>query len=146
MNDEQPMHAYRWRAHPAREHAGKALVAALLVGAIAVLAGLLMDSVWWGCGAFLAMLAALNRFFLPTGFAIDDEGITARYPFRRQRFRWSDLRRFAVDDHGGYLSTRARRSWLDAYRGMHVLFGAQRDAVVERIRRQLREGGGSWAS
>ena len=34
----------------------------------------------------------------------------------RQRLRWPDVRRFVHDAHGGYLSTRARPSTLDAFR------------------------------
>ena len=40
----------------------------------------------------------------------DADGITARYPLRSQRCRWADVRRFMADAHGGYLSTRSRRS------------------------------------
>ena len=105
-----------------------------------------MQNPWWGVLGAGIMLAALNRFFFPSHFEIDGEGITAEYPLRRLRLSWKDLRRFCHDRHGGYLSTRARRSWLDGYRGMHVLFGARRDAVIEQIRAHLPEGGGSWAA
>ncbi len=97
----------------------------------------------WGALAVIVLVAALNRFFFPSRFTIDDQGITARFPLRRQRCRWADLRRYAVDRHGCYLSTRAKRSRLDAYRGMHVLFGRHRDAVMEGIHAHLREGPGA---
>ena len=101
---------------------------------------------WWALLAAVVLVAALNRFFFPSRFVIDDQGITARYFFRRQRLRWDDLRRFAHDRNGGYLSSRSRRSWLDAYRGLHILFGEKRDAVIEHIRDRLPKGGGSWAT
>ncbi|MHC4992543.1 MAG: hypothetical protein ACYTGC_16345 [Planctomycetota bacterium] len=148
---DQSHETFSWQAHPAREHRGRAVAALAVVAAMAALSGLMMQSVGWGLLALLLLLAALNRFFLPTRFAIDDEGITARYPLRRMRFRWVELRRFALDDHGGYLSTRARRSWTDGYKGMHLLFGRQRDAVIEQIRAHMAHvggtaGGESWAS
>jgi hypothetical protein len=62
----------------------------------------------------------------------------ARFPLRTQRIEWRDVRRFVTDDHGGYLSTRAVASRMDAYRGVHLLFGADRQAIVERIRTQIR--------
>jgi hypothetical protein len=145
VHEDAPQPEFAWRAHPAREHVGRAALGSTVIVALAAFTALFMQSLAWGVFAAAILILALNRFFLPSRFAIDAEGITARYPLRRRRLRWSELRRFACDDHGGYLSTRARRSWLDAYRGLHVLFGEHRDAVSARIRAHLREGGGSWA-
>ena len=97
----------------------------------------------WSAAALLVLVTALNRFYFRSRFQIDPEGITARYPLRSQRCRWADVRRFMVDAHGGYLATRSKRSWLDAYRGLHILFGRQRPAVIEQIRAHLPKGPGS---
>ncbi|MFQ5653776.1 MAG: PH domain-containing protein, partial [Planctomycetota bacterium] len=83
------------------------------------------------------LVLALNRFYFPSRFRIDDEGITARYTLRRQRCRWSEVRRFRHDERGAWLTPRSRPSRLDAYRGMHILFGRHREEVIERIRRCL---------
>lgn len=130
-----------WQAHPASERAGAAVLGGAVVLAVAAAA-------WWSGGGWawsvlaLAILtAALNRFFFRSRFAIDAEGITARFPLSTRRLGWRDVRRFVVDANGGYLSTRARRSWLDAYRGLHVMFGDQRDAVIECIRAHLPQEG-----
>jgi len=128
-----PREEYSWQAHPARERAGHAAAATFVVVVLGLLSGALMQSSWWGVLAVALMAAALNRFFFPSRFTIDDEGITARYPLRSRRLRWADLRRFVHDDEGGYLSTRARPSRLDAWRGMHLLFGRRREDVVPRI-------------
>ena len=87
------------------------------------------------------LVVALNRFFFPSRFRIDPEGITARFPFQTQRLRWAEIRRFVVDEHGGYLSTRSKLSRLDAYRGLHILFGRHRQAVIDSIRTHLTKGG-----
>lgn len=135
---------FSWRAHPARECAGRATAAVLVIAALAFLAALLMRSSLWGVLAATVLMVALNRFFFPSRFAIDKEGITAHHPLRRQRLRWADLRRFAHDETAGFLSTRSRRSWLDSHRGMNVLFGDQRQSVIARIRGHLPEGARSW--
>lgn len=131
-----------WHAHPAVERAGAAVFAAATVLSVGAAVGVATASVAWGVLGLVVLVAALNRFFLPSRFVIDSDGITARYPLRRQRYRWRDVRRFLVDEHGGWLSTRATRSWLDPHRGLHVLFGRQRQAVIDRIRAHLdREAG-----
>jgi len=135
-----PREEYSWQAHPARERAGHAAAAAFVVVVLGLMCGLLMQNSLWGVLAVAVMAAALNRFFFPSRFSIDEEGITARYPLRSRRLRWADLRRFAHDGEGGYLSTRTRPSRLDAWRGMHVLFGGRGEDVVPRIRARLPRG------
>ena len=134
---------FSWHAHPAGERIGAAVAAAVVVIAVTGAIYLAFQSIAWSCLAVIVLVAALNRFFFPSRFSIDPDGITARYLLRTQRYRWKDLRRFVVDKRGGYLSTRSRRSWLDAYRGLHVLFGEHRTSVIERIRCQLPQGGDS---
>lgn len=92
----------------------------------------------WGIGASLVMFVTLNRFFLPSRWEMDADGITAHYPLRKQHFRWETGRRFVVDGYGGFLSTRARRSRLDPYRGMHLRFPEdRREAIIAQIRAAL---------
>lgn len=91
----------------------------------------------WGVLAAIVMVLALNRFFFPSRFEIDNTGISARYVISHQELKWTEIRRFHHDAHGAYLSTRVRRSRWDAYRGMHVLFGNRRDDVLSEIRKRL---------
>jgi hypothetical protein len=132
---------FSWQAHPAGERTGAAIIGSLIVAAAAGAIFMSFQNIFWSVLAVLVLVAALNRFYFRSRFIIDQEGITARYPLRSQRCRWDDVRRFLVDAHGGYLSTRSKRSGLDAYRGLHILFGRQRPAVIERIRAHLPKGG-----
>jgi len=133
---------FSWQAHPAAERIGAALVGSLIVVAAASAIYASFQSIAWSVLALVVLVLSLNRFYFRSRFRIDSEGITARFPLRSQRCRWADIRRFMADDHGGYLSTRAKRSWLDAYRGLHILFGRQRRAVIDQIRTHLpRESG-----
>lgn len=132
---------FTWHAHPAGERVGAAVLGIVVILALAAAILVSFQSVAWSGLAVVFLVVSLNRFYFRSRFVIDSEGITARFPLRTQRLRWSDVQRFAVDGHGGYLSTRAVRSWLDAYRGLHLLFGRQRDAVIERVRGHLPERG-----
>jgi hypothetical protein len=128
---------FTWQAHPARERRGAAVTGSLIIVATAAAILFSFQSYAWSAIAIVVLVAALNRFYFRSRFRIDPDGITARYPLRSQHCRWADVRRFLVDEHGGYLSTRSRRSWLDAYRGLHILFGRKRPEVIERIRAHL---------
>ncbi len=137
----QPAAEYSWRAHPAAERVGPAAIGAAIVLGLAGCVYALSGSLGWGAFAIVVLAMALHRFYFPSRFDIDGEGITARSVFATKRLRWREVRRFVTDRNGGYLSRHSARSWLDPWRGMHVLFGPQRDAAVERIRAHLhREG------
>ncbi len=127
-----------WHAHPARQRPRQTLIAGAIILALAGGVFATTTSPWWALAAAVVLLLSLNRFFFPSTFSIDEAGITARYPLRRMRFPWQRLRRFVHDQYGGYLSTRARRSRLDAWSGMHILFGEDREGVVAAIRSRMR--------
>ena len=131
----------RWSVHPARQQPGRA-VSALVVVLIAcffvwlTVGGtqkLVLASVAAGIAAAV-LLASLSKFFLRSRFEMDAEQIPAHYPFSGRSFKWADLRRFVVDQNGGYLSTRRSPSRWDAFSGMQVLFGQDRQAIEQRIR------------
>ncbi|MGH7200972.1 MAG: hypothetical protein ACREJB_10240 [Planctomycetaceae bacterium] len=126
-----------WTVHPARERLGVAMGAVTVIVALAWLSAELMDALWWGLVVAGLMTLLLHRFLLPNSFRIDAEGITATRPWSEQRLRWSDIRRFVHDERGGLLSTRARPSLLDGFRGMHLLFGEDRERVIATIRERL---------
>ena len=126
-----------WGVHPARDRVGATCFAAAVVAAMSWLSAAMMQSVWWGALAVVVLFVALRRFFLPSQFRIDAEGITARNSLSRQRYHWSQICRFSCDRRGGYLSTRSRSSVLDIFRGMHLLFGEDRETVVAQIRERL---------
>ena len=117
-------------------------MALAVIGAVGVLCGLMMNLLWAAL-ASLVLIVSLNRFFFPSRFTIDGNGVAANYLFGSRRFDWSEIRRFQHDRHGVYLSTRATASRLDAYRGIQLLFGRSKDEVLRRVQSQLPQSGGA---
>ena len=128
-----------WRVHPARERPLAACGALAVIAAMAWLAADLMEHAGWGVFAAIVLLMALQRFFVPSEYRIDAEGVTVRLPWRTQRYRWAAVRRFVYGARGGFLSSRARPSALDAFRGIPLLFDRRREEVISCIRRHLPE-------
>jgi hypothetical protein len=95
------------------------------------------EMMFWCVIAGAALVISLNRFYFPSHFSVDDNGLTARYAMRQQGVSWKNVRRFVHDARGGYLSTRARRSRFDAFRGVHILLGDSREEVVRFIETHL---------
>ena len=130
-----------WRACPARERILAAVITSLVILTIAGAVFHSFRSIPWSIAATLLLLFSLNRFYFPSRFTINQKGISATYLFRRQSYTWSRINRFRHDDNGAYLSTRRRSSWLDPHRGMHILFGGEKEAVISHIRNFMREAG-----
>lgn len=129
---------FTWTVHPVRERIWAAMGATLVILVVIFVIYVSFQNVFWSLFGAGAMLLSLNRFYFPSHFVMDDEGIGARYLFSNQRFRWRNVRRFMSDEYGGYLSARKEPSRLDSFRGMNILFGRHREIVVERIQKQLR--------
>lgn len=131
-----------WSVWPARD---RPLAAAIVVAAAIVL-GILIgqgthDQVL-AVAAPIAVLLSLSSFLLPTAYRLTKESVEVR-SLGVQRVRpWSEMRRFDVDPGGVFLSPFEKRSWLDAYRGVRLLVGGNRDQVVAFVTARFRRGEG----
>ncbi len=143
-NDDQIL--LTWTAHPARDRVWRAALGGVVIAfAVFTIYGFSIstgatpqEAVIWAVLTLIVLFLSLNRFFLPSRFVIDQTGITARYPMRRVRFQWQDIRRWCVDSWGGFLSTRSRSSILDSFHGMHLWFDqSKREVIIADIERLL---------
>ena len=131
-----------WKAHPFRERFLAGTFVSLLIMFFGAAVYVSMGSLAWSLLAVVVLVLSLNHFFFPSRFAIDQKGITARYLFSRKHYQWSSIRRLLWDRRGAYLSTRGRRSWLDAYRGLTILFGSNRSDIIKLIHLYMDEADG----
>ena len=129
-----------WSAHPLREQPARAVVVCVVILACGLLVSLAVGDptggVLAGGAAMLFLLFMLNRFFLPSSYRLDANGIAVRYPIGSRSLRWVDLRRFPHDQVGGYLSTRERGGMFDS-RGISVLFAGRGTEIIQRIKASM---------
>jgi len=128
-----------WTAWPARERpmaAGVLIVAALVLGML-VKRG--TDDPFLGVAAPGFVLASLSSFLLPTSYRLTKDSVEVRSLGVARVRPWTEMRRMTVDRTGVFLSPFERRSWLEAYRGVRLLFGAggDRDQVVAFVEARI---------
>jgi hypothetical protein len=159
--------SFTWRAHPAAERRGRAVLAALAIvvfcaASFALLMGQSIEVVEGESGsrirmtegpisplagliasliAGLVLLTTLHRFFFPSQYTLCDDGITVRHLWMTQTEGWDRVASFRTDERGGFLATTARQTRLGRLRGMHLQFGSQREEAIARIRAHLRAKG-----
>ncbi|MFH1569433.1 MAG: hypothetical protein ABIL09_15665 [Gemmatimonadota bacterium] len=122
--------ALSWTVHPARQE--PALKTAALCAGIATFSGLVTFSfgrLAYGIIYFLVLTASMARYFLPSRYAVDEEGVTWRLLVRRHR-PWSAFRRVDERDEGLFLSPFNRPRRLDAFRGLYLPWGPDTDGAA----------------
>lgn len=132
-----PAAGLAWSAWPARE---RPFAAAVLVVS-AILLGVLVgrgtgDSVL-AFAAPLFVLVSVSSWLLPTAYRLTEEALEVRSLGVTRARPWSEMRRMTVDETGVFLSPFEKRNFLDAYRGVRLLTGGNRDQVVAFVEAKL---------
>lgn len=91
----------------------------------------------------LFVLLSVSSWLLPTGYRLTEEALEVRSLGVTRVRPWSEMRRMVVDQAGIFLSPFERKHWLEAYRGVRLLTGGNRDQVVAFVEAKLgtRSGG-----
>jgi hypothetical protein len=118
---------FHWSAWPAKERPAHA---AVLIACVAVLGVVVRQ-------ATLFVLLSVSSWLLPTRYRLTDEGLEVKSLGVTRARPWSEMRRMAVDEAGIFLSPFERPHWLEAYRGVRLLTGGNRDQVVAFVEERL---------
>jgi len=130
---EESPPSVQWRSWPVRE---RMAAASMVVGGL-VAAGLLVR--WITGQTHLALVAvavlaiALARFFLPTLFELNPDGVSQWRLGRRRRIPWREIRSYEICAAGVLLLPHADPCPLDAYRGLYLPWGQHRDEVLAHL-------------
>lgn len=125
---------FQWQAHPAKQRVKASMVGGIIIFILGITILLTFKSWILALFAIFVLVLRLNRFYFPSSFSIDNNGITAKYLLRTQQMDWSKIKRFETDNYSAYLSERSIPSRWDAFRGMHILFGNEREKVISLIK------------
>jgi hypothetical protein len=128
---------FQWKAYPAKERSRSAITGGLIILFLAVIIFLVFKSWILALLSIFVLVLRLNRFYFPSSFSIDSEGISAKYLLNTQYMNWNDVKRIVNDENGAYLSERTISSRWDAFRGMHILFGNDSDKVRSLLKTGL---------
>ena len=129
--------ALEWSVWPARR---KPWAAGVLLASLVVMGMLIAKETGdrvLGAAAPLFILGTVGSFIAKTDYRLTPESIEVRALGVARVRPWSEMRRATVDRHGVFLSPFEKRSWLEAYRGVRLPFGGNRDQVVAFVETKL---------
>lgn len=135
MND---IEAVTWRVWRARESPVRTAIVGFFMTVF------LAFTVWYfGPLLFLVGLAALavalHGYFLPVEYRLDREGLTVNKRIFSHTYPWEQFRRWFRTTGGVVLSPFARRTFLDNFRGVHVLLPDDPGPVIGYLKRRFAE-------
>jgi hypothetical protein len=124
-----------WTAHPFRRDPQRGVLVLAVIAGIAGALWVATTSVVWALFAALVLLLSLESFYFPTRYHLGAEVVRVSRVFSKSERPWSAFRRVYEDARGLTLSPYARRSMLEPYRALRLLFdGGERDEIVRVVR------------
>ena len=132
--------AVRWRSHPIVGEYPRSLLCPAIVLAICVGVYYSFESLGWALLSAGFFAVSLARYFLPTSYELNADGVRVSFFFTVKSIRWSSVRR--VDGHrqGLHLSPFERPSLLDSFRGTFLRFRDNADEVVSFVESKVGTG------
>ncbi|MHC4403075.1 MAG: hypothetical protein ACYTG0_25725 [Planctomycetota bacterium] len=129
----EPPPPIQWRSWPLSENVPVA--AMVVIGLLAVGLG-----VGWMTGRMhLALLAAgavaagMWRFFLPTRFQLNADGVSQRTLGRNRRIPWKAIRRYEIHVSGVLLLPDDEARPIDPFRGLFLPWGKHHREVLAQV-------------
>lgn len=129
-----------WSVHPARESIGKTVAVVIVIICSSVVVYLTTGDRFLSFLSLLILTASLHSFFTQTEYRLSEEGVEVKGVFGHLKKNWSDFKRFYADKKGITLSPFEKPSRLEAFRSVRLLFGGNREDVVEFVSKNIGRG------
>jgi hypothetical protein len=123
----------RWRIHLARLQPKRYAFVVAVILLVATSAYAWFHSPLASVIMVFVLTGALSDFLFPVTFILTSTQDSARTVFGRRVIEWKSVKKVYVDDRGVKLSPLGTRSRLEAYRGVYLYFGDNREAVLAAV-------------
>ena len=87
--------------------------------------------------ALLVFATALNTWYLPVTYTLDRTGVTINKRVFSYTYPWEQFRRWFSTSNGVVLSPFSRKTFLDTFRGVHLLLPPDPKPVIEYLLRRF---------
>jgi hypothetical protein len=124
-----------WKVHLLRDTPSRLLLIVPVVLAGLLISFLITHSLLFPAIALVIFAGALSDYLFPTRYEIGEKGARSRTIGGSAFIEWSRVKKYYLDDRGIKLSPLATPGRLEAYRGVYLRFGGNRDAVIKAVRR-----------
>lgn len=132
-----------WSVHPLREQLGRTLLLGALLGLVLGVVRLTYPEPIWTALAALLLLGSLARYFFPTTYRLNAQGIEITFLGLQKKRAWNDIRSYYISSTGVFLSPFPKPHRLESFRGLYLLFGSRREEVIDFVRAHVAQEPGT---
>lgn len=135
MNAPDTLH---WTVHPLlQEPRSRSILLIAIILTLSIAISFSFQSPGWGFLSGALLTAAMSRYFLPTRYVLNGQGITISHLGSRQHLPWAGFRRAVPRPNGVFLSPFTTPHRLDAFRGCYLRFRDNKDEVLHVIQNNI---------
>ena len=127
-----------WRCHPAARRPWVTAAVTVFLLLLSAIVFFITDSKVFCFLALVVLFASLAKFYFPTGYRMTDKGVRVKTSMQTLDKDWGMYRSYYPDKNGVLLSPFVRRSRLENFRGMYVMFSDNRDEVLAFVREHIK--------
>ena len=129
--------ALEWSVFPFVEDVRRSALVVLVIAAVAAVVYLAFRDVFLTLLSAAILVASLFSFFTRTTYRLDDEEVVIKSSVGRNAKRWSYFKRYYPDGKGITLSPFERKTRLEPFRSVRLLYGSEKDEVVAFVAKKL---------
>lgn len=126
-----------WTAHPVKRRPLISAAVTIFVVMVVVVVYYTTMSRTFAILAMVVLLASLAKFYFPTTYIMDAEGLTIGSTSQKIKKEWSQFRSCYPDKNGILLSPFPSPSRLESFRGVFVMFEGNSEQVTAFARRYI---------
>jgi len=126
-----------WRLRPCTIDLRRSTFVVAVIVAFGLIVLLLWHDPFLAVLSVVILVGSLHNYFFTSSYSLSSKGVEIKGLFGTQKKEWSSFKSFWVDAGGVSLSPFRKRSWLEHYRGMRLLFSENRDEVVDFVTKAM---------
>jgi hypothetical protein len=133
MSQSEPGRELKWSVFPFMENLKRSILVIVIVIGCGVVVYAAFKDVFLAILSVVILFASLHTYFTRTTYRLNAEGVEIRTSLAKTFRKWSHFKRYHVDRRGITLSPFAKHSRLEPFRSTRLLYGGNKDDVVEFV-------------
>ncbi|MCK4909590.1 MAG: hypothetical protein KAS70_06795 [Planctomycetes bacterium] len=127
-----------WTVHPVKKSRWRSTCLILFLIFLFVLIYFAFENIVFVFISVVFLLGSLRRFFWQTKYIFTDDEVIIVSSFGRTSKRWSFFKSFYPDKNGVLLSPFPKKTWLENFRGVYLLWNTEKETIIDFIKTKVK--------
>ncbi len=137
MSQSEDDRRLEWSVFPFMENLTRSIIVVVIILFCGFLVYMAFREVFLAVLSVLILFVSLHTYFSRTTYCLDHNGVIIKTSLAKTVKKWSDFKRFYADKKGITLSPFAKPSRLEPFRSVRLLYGGNKEDVVEFISQNI---------